>query len=1080
VLSQTEACCIPSEVEPSGMICRQLDPLCCDDLGGTTQGPGTACQFGTEACCIPSDTDPLSITCTDVDPLCCDELGGTPQGPGTACVDMTIACCLTDGTCTDVDPVCCDDLGGVPSPYGEPHCLGDTNDNGIDDACEDTWYWKDYNGDLPDGYMPDYDQNQDFNGDGAVDLNYCGPTAVANSIWWFHRKFPDEGVVPNSWTVLDLVQNLAWRMATNGQSPSPNGHVAPYAGTFWDDMQSGIDAYLQAQGADDLLYEHTEPQPTFDYIADEVERSQDVVLLVGFYHIEWVEQTGEDMWTVHWVRRGGHYLTVAGVDRVKKRLALSDTDADAAEHGSSGVVRPAGVDHNHDGDNDPTTALPFRDPGYDHSVHNSETYASHDFHGVRPSFSPGGVMALTLEGDPLAYGTRMQNYHWGDAGGTYDAGTTTVTLVFLQEHGYPIPEYCQTYTEVEYAVVVSPFDTCEPTSDGQGCEPATCPVATEQCLPKKVNYDPTNGMVIVTECECIDPSYCHVNWDLQPFCMGGCPLNEECVSVETPLPNGTVDFECQCVPPPPPEAKWSQLPHPEGEGFDAASDLWWPQIFKVIQPPDPNWSGLHSHDWADASGEYYWTRIADDWLCEGGVVTDLHWWGNYENNDRRSGIDHFHLSIHICASWPPGPWCVPGEPPMWETDVPMTMITETDTGLVNNMGETIYLYKFDLPDPFPQLTGTYYWLDVQAVAVDPLAAPIWRWQEARRDVAPPLQHAPAASRTESTIWQSVIWPAIPPETPERYSDMAFAVTSVVEPAQQVNKVVADDFKSDGRRIEGLRWWGSYFDERYAPGPTIDPTHVLDGWLISFHYDEPDRVCPPDVSATITPNVLGVYFAPPEAVTIVSLGVSDCFGHGIYEYVVNLRQCCLICSAPDPRIPNGTYPAQPEAFFETHGFIYWLDIQAVTGAKWVPTAVEPGCELRLTGHLPSDLTSDGHFWGWHTSPDHWREEACTGRIVDFSPYPPNCWIYGDWVKQPWLCGTMPPFPPVDMAFELLTPEKRGDCTGDGVVDLADYLVFESCLAGPNAGLGAGCECADLDVDMDVDLVDFAIFQIVFEG
>jgi len=49
---------------------------------------------------------------------------------------MTIACCLPDGECVDVDPLCCDDVGGVPSPIGEPHCLGDLNGNGVDDACE--------------------------------------------------------------------------------------------------------------------------------------------------------------------------------------------------------------------------------------------------------------------------------------------------------------------------------------------------------------------------------------------------------------------------------------------------------------------------------------------------------------------------------------------------------------------------------------------------------------------------------------------------------------------------------------------------------------------------------------------------------------------------------------------------------------------------------------------------------------------------------------------------------------------------------------------------------------------------------
>ncbi|MBN1510631.1 MAG: hypothetical protein JXB13_01325 [Phycisphaerae bacterium] len=641
-------------------------------------------------------------------------------------------------------------------------------------------------------------------------------------------------------------------------------------------------------------------------------------------------------------------------------------------------------------------------------------------------------------------------------------------------HGGAGPPEGYSYGETEDYYFL-PGEACEPTPDGQGCEPVVCPVPTEQCLPKKVNHDPATDTIVVTECECMNPDDCRIYWDAEPYCTGVCPPYTECITVGTMLPNGTVDYECLCEPLPP-QTKWAQWPHPGGEGFDAASDLWWPQIFKAVQPPDPNWSGLHSHDWSDLGGQYFWVRIADDWLCEGGDVTDLHWWGNYEENDRHSGIDHFHLSIHVCGPGP-GPWCVPSEPPLWEMDVPMPMILETDTGMVNNLGEIIYQYELDLPEPFPQVAGTYYWLDVQAVAVNPFDPPLWRWQEARRDVAPPLGHAPAAQRTESALWSSIIWSG---GDPDRYSDMAFAVTSVVQPEREVNKVVADDFRSDGRRIEGLRWWGSYFDERYAPDGMTDPLHVLDGWLISFHHDAPDHVCPPDALLGDVPTVLGVYFAPPEAVTILGLDMGDCFGHGVYEYIVNLSQCCLICAESDPRLPNGRPPAHPEAFFETHGFIYWLDIQAVTGATWVPTAVEPGCDLRLTGHLPSDETPDGHFWGWHTSPDHWREEACTGRIVDFSPYPPNCWAYGDWVKQPWLCWLEPPFPPVDMAFELLTPEKRGDCTGDGVVDIADYLVFESCLAGPNAGLGYGCECADLDVDMDVDLADFAIFQTLFEG
>ncbi|UCG15359.1 MAG: hypothetical protein JSV19_08665 [Phycisphaerales bacterium] len=530
--------------------------------------------------------------------------------------------------------------------------------------------------------------------------------------------------------------------------------------------------------------------------------------------------------------------------------------------------------------------------------------------------------------------------------------------------------------------------------------------------------------------------------------------------------------------------KWSQPPHGPGEGFDAPSDLWWP--VKWEQLPDPNWPGLHAHDWTDAAGGYHFSTLADDWQCQGGDVKDLHWWGNYELDTagqeiRGAGIDYFHLSFHLCA--PGGPWCVPLDPEFWGIDVPFASIAEQDTGLVNIEGSRIYLYEFDLPAPYPQEFQTYYWFDITAIAIDPGNPAHWRWQEARRDFAPPLGHAPAAQKTDSTPWQSITWPTIP----ESYSDMAFRVTSGRD--DEVNKVLADDFISDGRPIEALIWWGSYWDETYGPAtPVIEP-YVLDGWLISFHHVDPDLPCPPEPSAANLPTALGVYFAPADAVEITSIFAADCFGHDVYLYEVDLNECCLICSEMDPRPEaDPPYPAQPDAFLETHGLWYWLDIQAVTGVEWVPDpqGTTDDCIRQYTGHLPSPITTDGHFWGWHTSPAAAMphdplNEACTGRIVDFSPYPPDCWDYGNWQTQPWICPE-PPLPePVHMAFELLTSEVMGDCTGDGHVDIADYIVFESCITGPNAGpIAAGCECADLDVDDDVDVKDFGLFQIAFTG
>ena len=102
----------------------------------------------------------------------------------------------------------------------------------------ENWFWKDCNGNaVADGYMPDFDQRQDFNGDGLVEAGYCGPTAIANSLWWFNCKFPLAGIVPAGWTPLNLIQDLAQRMDTNDQNPpSPHGHAGPFAGTYMDDI----------------------------------------------------------------------------------------------------------------------------------------------------------------------------------------------------------------------------------------------------------------------------------------------------------------------------------------------------------------------------------------------------------------------------------------------------------------------------------------------------------------------------------------------------------------------------------------------------------------------------------------------------------------------------------------------------------------------------------------------------------------------------------------------------------------------------------------------------------------------------
>ncbi len=194
---------------------------------------------------------------------------------------------------------------------------------------------------------------------------------------------------------------------------------------------------------------------------------------------------------------------------------------------------------------------------------------------------------------------------------------------------------------------------------------------------------------------------------------------------------------------------------------------------KWAQWPDPALSGLHTHDYVDVSGAYHSLVKADDWLCNGGLVNDIHWWGNYEidgngQENRGSGIDHFHLSIH--SNDPTV--CLPQDPELWGVDVPFTSLIEQNTGMTNPEGSAIYLYEYILDQPFEQDSGTYYWLDITALSVDPNNPAIWRWQESMRSANPILCGAAEKDQPVPGLWQTIYW-----ASNDLYTDMAFIITS---------------------------------------------------------------------------------------------------------------------------------------------------------------------------------------------------------------------------------------------------------------------------------------------------------------
>ena len=248
---------------------------------------------------------------------------------------------------------------------------------------------------------------------------------------------------------------------------------------------------------------------------------------------------------------------------------------------------------------------------------------------------------------------------------------------------------------------------------------------------------------------------------------------------------------------------------------------------KWLQLPCEELPGLHCHD--EFINRHDATIIADDWLCNGGLVTDIHWWGNYEHVNQ--GIDHFHLSIH--ANDPTGS-CLPLDPEIWDVDVPFSDAYETSTGLYNSEGNAIYSYEYYLTEPFEQTEGEFYWLDICAYSVDPNPPNnvIWRWQESARSTSPIL--CPASSKTLYLPWLNIIWTSI---DPYRYSDMAFAITSEELPAIDYGDAPDPTYPtllaSNGARhaLDGVTYLGNLTDGEADGWQSItalgDDNHNLD-------------------------------------------------------------------------------------------------------------------------------------------------------------------------------------------------------------------------------------------------------------
>ncbi|MCJ7697533.1 MAG: hypothetical protein MUO73_04295, partial [Thermoplasmata archaeon] len=214
------------------------------------------------------------------------------------------------------------------------------------------WYWKppypNYAPHTPGG-MPDFDQKQDqwktiepgpdgiiqsqpagddiFNptenciapgpdchlqtvpaGDDVAVWAFCGPVAVANCFWWFDSKYATQTGTPgdgedNFALVADygagddhskanaplLIENLARAMQTTSKGT-----------TYIADMQNAIHQWFIDTGLNNKFVENTYDKPTFQFVENEIERSQDVILLIGYYNRAKLVDQQQTQWTT-WI-----------------------------------------------------------------------------------------------------------------------------------------------------------------------------------------------------------------------------------------------------------------------------------------------------------------------------------------------------------------------------------------------------------------------------------------------------------------------------------------------------------------------------------------------------------------------------------------------------------------------------------------------------------------------------------------------------------------------------------------------------------------------------------------------------------
>ncbi len=386
-------------------------------------------------------------------------------------------------------------------------------------------------------------------------------------------------------------------------------------------------------------------------------------------------------------------------------------------------------------------------------------------------------------------------------------------------------------------------------------------------------------------------------------------------------------------------------PGPSGAGDDVAilgaGVLQKPVVIKWAQPPEDTEPPMAWLGWNERSVYGGATIAADDWRCETeDPVTDIHWWGSFQNWTRPEPPPdmptHFHIAIWTdVPAGPENPWSHPGQV-IWETDCyEFTMLPEGfDFDPRDESFETCFRFDqvLDEPEWFRQTSHEgIYWISIAAVYPEGMVVEHpWGWKTRPREPSSPAPDdavrifVPTAPRLGMRFEQGdpIFWPS-----PEQSWDLAFELTTgggggnkVIQPPDPSLPgihahdwsgfmmrewiTLADDWICLGGPVMSFEWWGNYeTDElgREKRGQGIRSFHLsIHQTIWGMPFQQPG------------PEIYGIDI-PFSMVNETFTGLVNLEGSPIYHYEAVL----------------------PEPFLQEIEGWYWLDLTAQSNSLLAP-------------------------------------------------------------------------------------------------------------------------------------------------